>query len=127
MIAKRALTLALATVGGLVLAPPALAEAADSLPGAKLYQARCATCHSLDANRIGPAHRGVLGRAAGSAPGYSYSPALKASGIIWNAANLDQWLQGPQKLVKGSKMYLVVPGASDREAIITYLRAASGK
>ena len=127
MIATRALTLALATVGGLALAPPALAEPADSLPGAKLYQARCTTCHSLDANKIGPAHRGVFGRAAGSVPGYSYSPALKASGIIWNGANLDQWLQGPQKMVKGSKMYLVVPGASDREAIITYLRAASGK
>lgn len=121
------LILTLTAAGAMALAAGARAEPADALPGARLYLARCGTCHSLDANRIGPAHRGVFGRAAGSAPGYSYSPALKASGIIWNAANLDQWLQGPQKLVKGSKMYLVVPGASDREAIITYLRTASGK
>ncbi|WP_298189418.1 c-type cytochrome [Novosphingobium sp.] len=111
----------------MALATSARAEPADTLPGARLYQARCGTCHSLDANRIGPAHRGVFDRAAGTAPGYSYSPALKSSGIIWNAANLDQWLQGPQKLVKGSKMYFVVPSASDRAAIIAYLCAASGK
>ncbi len=131
MIAVRHLILALAAAGAMALAADAKAEPAAAppatLPGAALYQARCGTCHSLDANRIGPAHRGVFGRKAGSATGYSYSPALKASGIIWNAANLDQWLQGPQKLVRGTKMYLVVPGASDRAAIIEYLRAASGK
>jgi cytochrome c len=135
VIAVRHLILALAAVGAMVLAADAKAEPAAAppatlpahLPGAALYQARCSTCHSLDANRIGPEHRGVFGRTAGSAPGYSYSPALKASGIIWNAANLDRWLQGPQKLVSGTKMYLVVPDASDRAAIIEYLRAASGK
>lgn len=121
-----------AIVGAAALAAsasaPALAQAAaDALPGAKLYQARCMTCHSLDANKIGPAHRGVFGRAAGSAKGYNYSPALKASGIIWNAASLDQWLQGPQKMVKGAKMFFVVPGAGDRAAIIAYLKATSGK
>lgn len=120
-------SLALAAAGGLLVAGSASAEPADALPGAALYKAKCTTCHSLDANKIGPSHRGVFGRVAGTAPGYSYSPALKSSGIIWNAANLDQWLQGPQKLVKGSKMYLVVPGASDRAAIIEYLRTASGK
>ncbi|WP_421837701.1 c-type cytochrome [Novosphingobium sp.] len=132
MIALRALPLALAGLGVLVPAHPALAQPADTLPaetlpGAKLYQAKCGTCHSLDANRIGPAHRGVFGRAAGSAPAYRYSPALKASGIVWTAASLDHWLQGPQKMVKGSKMYFVVPGASDRAAIIAYLKATSGK
>ena len=127
MIAGRPLILALTVAGAIALVASAKAEPADALSGARLYQARCGTCHSLDANRIGPAHRGVFGRLAGTAPGYSYSPALKSSGIIWNAANLDQWLQGPQKLVKGSKMYLAVPGASDRAAIIEYLRTASGK
>ena len=127
MIAARPLMIALVAGGVLALAATARAEPADNLPGAKLYQARCGTFHSLDANKIGPAHRGVFGRVAGNAPGYSYSPALKSSGIILNAANLDQWLQGPQKLVKGSKMYFVVPGASDRAAIIEYLRTAPGK
>lgn len=127
MIAVRPLFLVLSAASAMVLAAGARAEPADALPGAGLYRARCATCHSLDANRIGPAHRGVFGRMAGTARGYSYSPALKASGIVWDAANLDRWLQGPQKLVKGSKMYFVVPGASDRALIIEYLRVASDK
>ena len=122
MNAVRSLILTLSAAGAMALAAGARAEPADALPGASLYRARCGTCHSLDANRIGPAHRGVVGRMAGRAPGYSYSPALKASEIIWNAANLDQWLQGPQKMVKGSKMYFVVPGVSDRALIIKYLQ-----
>lgn len=99
----------------------------ETLPGAKVYQAKCSVCHSLDANKIGPAHRGVYGRAAGSAPGYGYSPAVKASGIVWNDKTLDQWLQGPQKMVKGARMYFTVPDAAERAAVIAYLKAASGK
>ena len=113
---------AAATPGGAAASP-----AADALPGAKIYQARCGACHSLDANKIGPAHRGVYGRTAGSAPGYAYSPALKASGIVWNEHTLDQWLQGPQKLVKGTKMFFMLPDAADRAAVIAYLKAQSGK
>jgi cytochrome c len=90
--------------------------------GAKLYQSRCATCHSPTANKIGPAHKGVFGRTAASAPGFKYSPALKASKITWNAATLDKWLSGPQKMVKGSKMFLVVANAEERAAIIAYLK-----
>ncbi|WP_404373777.1 c-type cytochrome [Sphingomonas sp. MMS24-J45] len=115
-------------VGAVAIATPGFAQtAADALPGAKLYQSKCTTCHSLDANRIGPAHRGVFGRPAGKAPGYSYSAALKSSGIVWNATTLDQWLQGPQRMVKGTKMFLVVPSATDRAAIIAYLKATSNK
>ncbi|MBX9795677.1 MAG: c-type cytochrome [Sphingomonas sp.] len=105
----------------------ALAQAGDAAAGEKLYQARCGSCHSLDANRIGPAHRGVFGRAAASAPGYAYSPALKASGIIWTQQTLDQWLQGPQKMAKGAKMFFTVANPAERAAIIAYLKAQSGK
>ena len=116
-----------------ILAAAAMLPAAAATPspvtmlGARVYQARCASCHSLDSNRIGPAHRGVYGRRAGSAPGYGYSPALKASGIIWNDQTLDKWLQGPQKLVKGTRMYFVLPDPAERTAVIAYLKATSGK
>lgn len=114
--------------GAVAIATPGIAQtAADALPGATLYKTKCTTCHSLDANKIGPAHRGVFGRAAGTAPGYNYSAALKGSGIVWNATTLDQWLQGPQKMVKGAKMFLVVPNPADRAAIIAYLKATSHK
>ncbi len=102
-------------------APPAAAAAS----GQRLYQARCGSCHSIAANRSGPAHRSVFGRAAGMAPAYNYSPALRSSRIVWNAATLDTWLQGPQKMVKGTRMFMVVSNPAERAAIIAYLRTES--
>jgi len=99
----------------------------DALPGARVYQAKCSVCHSLDANKIGPAHRGVYGRAAGSAPNYGYSAGVRTSGIVWNERTLDQWLQGPQKMVKGARMYFSLPDPAERAAVIAYLKATSGK
>ncbi len=61
------------------------------------------------------------------AAGYNYSPALRAANITWNAATLDQWLQGPQKMVKGTRMFFTVPGPAERTAIIAYLRSEGAK
>lgn len=91
-------------------------------PGQALYQAKCGGCHSIDTNRIGPLHRGVVGRKVASVPGFAYSPALKKLSGVWTGARLDQWLQGPQKLAPGSKMYLTVPDAAQRAGIIAYLK-----
>lgn len=92
----------------------------DPERGRTLYGG-CQGCHSLDDNDIGPKHRGVLGRTAGSVPGYAYSPALKASGIVWDAANLDRWLTNPQTLVPGARMFYSTPDAQVRADIIAYL------
>ena len=99
----------------------------QSLPGARVWQARCSACHNLDSNKVGPLHRGVYGRAAGTAPGFGYSPGMKPSGIVWNDQTLDQWLQVPQKLVKGARMYFTLSDPADRTAVIAYLKAVSGK
>lgn len=61
----------------LVAAAPAAAQVVDD--GKEAYQSTCGGCHSVDANRIGPLHRGVVGRKPGGVPGYAYSPALKKS------------------------------------------------
>jgi cytochrome c len=110
----------------LAVATPVLAQAGGDA-AAKLYTARCGTCHSIAASKIGPAHRGVVGRTAGTYPGYAYSPAIKASKIVWTPANIDMWLQGPQKMVKGSKMFFTVPNASERAAIVAYLSSPAGR
>ncbi|MGE5640982.1 MAG: c-type cytochrome, partial [Clostridia bacterium] len=68
------------------------ARAADAARGKELYESRCIGCHSIDANRVGPAHKGVYGRKAGAVADYDYSPALKRSKIVWNAKSLDRWL-----------------------------------
>jgi cytochrome c len=89
-----------------------------------VYQAKCGGCHSLDTNRIGPAHRGVVGRKLGSVAGFAYSPALKRLSGVWTPARLDQWLAGPQKVAPGSKMFLSVADPKDRASIIAYLQSA---
>lgn len=93
--------------------------------GMAQYQAKCGGCHSLDVNRIGPSHRGVVGRKPASVAGYAYSPALKKLGGVWTPARLDAWLAGPQKVAPGSKMFLSVPDPKVRAVIIAYLQSAS--
>ncbi|PDT82752.1 cytochrome C [Bradyrhizobium sp. Y36] len=94
----------------------------DVARGQTLYKG-CADCHSINENAVGPMHRGVVGRKAGSVPGYDYSPDLKASGIVWTEENLDKWLAEPQAMVPETKMFFDVPDAQDRADIIAYLKA----
>lgn len=99
--------------------------AGDGAHGATVYR-QCMICHSLDKSGIGPSHRNVFGRAAGSAPNYSYSAALKASNIEWNDTTLDQWLINPQALVPGTKMMFSVDDAQDRADVIAFLKEKAG-
>ena len=106
----------------LVLAACATAQAADATRGKALYELRCGGCHSLDHDRIGPRHRGVIGRKAGAVAGFEYSRALRGSGIVWSAQTLDAWLADPERLVPGQRMNYGVPDAADRAALIDYLK-----
>lgn len=99
--------------------------APDAARGQQLY-ARCAACHALTFDRVGPRHCGLLGRRAGTVPGFDYSPAMKKSSIVWNEKTLDQFLSKPLAMVPGSSMtYAGVPGASDRADLIAYLKSAN--
>ncbi|MFC5521447.1 c-type cytochrome [Polaromonas jejuensis] len=89
--------------------------------GKMLYEARCGACHSVDANRIGPAHRGVLGRKAGSAPGFAYSRALAGSKLVWTRDNLLAWLKDPESVIPGQGMNYSLGEASEREDVVAYL------
>jgi cytochrome c len=93
----------------------------DAAIGKTLYDAKCSACHSVDANRTGPLHRGVVGRPVASVPGFSYSPALKRLGGVWTPERLDLWLQNPQALASGSTMYFTVDDPVQRRQIIAYL------
>lgn len=97
----------------------------DPSRGENIYIAKCGACHSVDQNRIGPKHRGVYGRAAGGVEDYDYSPALANSGIVWNAASLDEWLAGPTKMVPGTRMGLALSDEQDRHDVIAYLKSVS--
>ena len=86
-----------------LVATPALA-AGDAERGAHVYEG-CQDCHSLDKNDVGPRHRGVFGRKAGSLADFDYSPALKGAGFVWDEATLDKWLTDPQAFLPGVRMF----------------------
>jgi cytochrome c len=115
----------------LILSPCTLAARAapgDPARGQTLYQARCTACHSVDHPGVGPQHRGVFGRLAGTAPGFTgYSAALKRSGIVWDEATLERWLTDPERLVPGQGMGISVPDAAERADLIAYLRTLATK
>jgi cytochrome c len=113
-----ALGAALALVAGLCQAAP------DPVHGEEVY-ARCLACHALATNRVGPRHCGLIGRRAGTVPGFDYSPAMKRSGLVWNEKTLDRFLANPLKVVPGTAMtYDGVPDRKDRADLIAYLRKA---
>jgi cytochrome c len=116
---------------GLILAAmPAvllLAGTAHAAPApAPATWARCAVCHDNakgGPNKIGPNLYGVVGKKAGThAPTFKYSDGLKKSGLTWNAATLDKWIENPRALVPGTMMSF--PGLKDpakRAELVGYL------
>jgi len=116
---------------GLILAAmPALfllAGTAHAAPApAPATWARCAVCHDNTKggpNKIGPNLYGVVGKKAGThAPTFKYSDGLKKSGLTWNAATLDKWIENPRALVPGTMMSF--PGLKDpakRAELVGYL------
>lgn len=114
------LGIALIVAGAALAQSPSPSPHGDPVRGKALYEG-CTGCHSLDENDVGPRHRGVVGRKAGSLADYSYSAALKGSGITWDLDNLDRWLINPQGLVPGTKMYFSLADPQSRADIIAFL------
>ena len=104
-----------------------LADAApDAAHGRELFAERCAACHALDSNKLGPMLAGVVGRKAGSAAGYNYSTALKTAGLVWSTDNLNRWLADPRTFIPGVKMPVRVLDAPSRRDIVAYLQKEIG-
>ncbi len=118
--------LVLAALSAIALSGVASAEPDAALVAQGQRQfLRCASCHAVEAGqpaRIGPNLHGVVGRKAGSLPGFAYSPAMKAQDFVWTEAKLDQWLTRPSAVVPGTAMaFEGLPRAQDRAAVIAYL------
>lgn len=97
----------------------------DATHGKQVFM-QCKTCHAVEAgkNMIGPSLAGIVGRAAGSVAGYSYSTANKNSGITWSEDKLFQYLEKPARVVPGTKMaFGGLAKAQDRADVIAYLKA----
>ena len=100
----------------------------DVSAGQKIFNTECSVCHSNVAggSGFGPSLAGVVGRKAGSLPGFDYSTALKSSGLVWNQATLSQFLTGPGQMVPGTTMQATVPSAVERTDLIAYLATLKG-
>ena len=115
------------TVGFVAAGVSHAAVIGDAGRGAKIYEQKCTGCHSIEANRIGPAHRGVYGRKAGSAPGFAYSPGVKNSKIIWTEPTLNRWLTNPQGTIPGARMGFRLADAALRADVIAFLKTQTAK
>ena len=100
-------------------------DSGDINNGAKLFKAKCSTCHSINEggpNKQGPNLYNVIGRKSGQVKGFKYTQANKNSGIIWNNQNMFDYLTNPKKYIKGTNM--AFPGfkkEKDKLDIIAYL------
>jgi cytochrome c len=115
-----------AGLGLAILSSPVLAAGpkGDPVHGQQIF-ARCAACHTLgqSGGKMGPSLNGVYGRKSGTLAGYTYSPAMKASGLTWTSPTLEHFLAAPMKAVPGTKMFFPgLPAPQDQADVVAYLK-----
>lgn len=104
-------------------AAPAPAAAPD--PGEAVFKAQCASCHSVTArggSTVGPRLAGVVGRRAGSLPGFAYSPAMRNSGVTWTPDQLKRFLANPAQTMRGNRMpYAGLRDPKKLDALVSWM------
>jgi cytochrome c len=105
----------------------AMAQSAES--GERTFNQQCRACHTVDkgaASTLGPNLFGVIGRKAGSVDGFSYSDAMKKSGITWDDASLADYLKDPKAKVPDGKMaFSGLKRPAQLADVIAYLKKAT--
>jgi cytochrome c len=117
------------------------ADAAPKKPLAELLAAadkgkgeatakQCGACHDFTKggpNKVGPNLYDVVGRAMGSAAGFTYSDGFKAmGGKAWDYESLDKWVANPKEVMPGTKMaFSGIHNDQDRANVLAYLGSLS--
>ncbi len=103
-----------------------LLEAANPEQGKDLFMRKCSSCHDYAKNGghgKGPHLWNLLGRKAGSMPGFYYSEAMKQSGHIWNLATLDYYLTNTEQAVPGRIMeFRGIRKDDERAQLLSFLQ-----
>jgi cytochrome c len=130
MVIKRfigANALGAATMAALCAAIPL--RAADDLSAARdLTIRQCSQCHTFekgDKHGQGPNLFGLLGREAGSAPGFVYSDGFKEAlkGQVWDTALLERWLTDTLAVAPRAQMVYFQDDPKVRAKLIRYLES----
>jgi cytochrome c len=107
---------------------PATQTETAAVGGAPASFGQCAICHQVKpgVNGLGPSMHGIVGRKAGTVAGFAYSPAMKNSGLTWDEASLNAFIEAPQKLVPGTRMsFAGVKDKGKRDEIVAWLKSNS--
>ena len=100
--------------------------AAPADKGKLAFNNFCRTCHSLKEgdNRLGPSLYRIVGAKAARSSDYAYSQGLRQSGVTWDAATLDRWIENPESLVPNNSMkpYNGLTDAAVRKSIVDFLQ-----
>jgi len=120
--------LAIAALCAAAARPAAASEATFAevkiTAGKALYDSECRQCHAPDSTHdsYGPPLENVVGRPAGSYPGYAYSAALEGSGIVWTPAALRAWMADNDGFMPGTKMrHVGIEDSTVQDFILAYL------
>lgn len=93
------------------------------------FNNHCRTCHVTREgdNRLGPSLYNVIGREAGSVPGFGYSSVMADADIVWDEETLDRYIENPEAVVPGNNMkpYSGITDAEERARIIAHLKVES--
>lgn len=122
------LTSALSAIALLLASPAALpqvSQGTEDVSGQQAFNNACRTCHMVKEsdNRLGPNLHKIVGRKAGSLPGYGFSSAMKEAGFVWDEEKLDRFIANPDEVVPGHNMkpYGGLSSGGERKKIIGFL------
>jgi cytochrome c len=126
---RAALSIGLACCIAMLVADHAMAQltppASKPPDGAVLFKQQCALCHTTNASdspRLGPTLFNIVGREAGTAEGFRYSPGFAGAKFKWDEQKLEQWLTDPQVMIPGAIMPYKQAKPELRTAIVSYLK-----
>lgn len=101
----------------------------DPAAGERVFR-QCQACHSIQAgqNRVGPTLAGIIGRTAGTVPGFNYSEANRSSGKVWTEQAMFEYLENPRASIPGTTMaFAGLRQPQQRADVIAYIQTHGGQ
>ena len=124
MIRQRPRPLLLTLLAGLLAGIGQAHADGDAAHGKQIFET-CNICHSNQPGevKLGPSLFGVVGRKAGSVPGFHYTPGVQklSNDVTWTPDQIFKWLADPSKMAAGTAMSFNLPAEKDRQDVIAYL------